>query len=326
MFDQLIEVFVSPIIIDGTGMVVGILRYENRTIKRQLHVCGRIIIKETPVYMEEYALQWAVKMFREYIAESAIPHRLLYKPAIYAGSEQLVYSLREWRSNGNLRLISAAAPDLIEEIHKLDGMMGTHVIIRPHPLKEETEDLDTLPAIQKEQFLAAEEFRVLALPVLGGVAWTKRLPRVPLTKEELKEHIRNCMHSDELSQLRKLKEVGSESAKIIVDLELTRGHVKEAMRVLKHNHEAQVTLASILCGTRFKHAFQSVLVPTECPNKKRRKDGLMCGAEDSFEHLVKCHGLQKFKDEKPYVVDLLVRMAKRSISSTPGISVPKYIV
>ena len=96
------------------------------------------------------------------------------------------------------------------------------------------------------------------------------------------------------------------------------------MRVLKGNHPAQITLASILCGARFKYAFQGMLIPTECPNKK--KDGVQCGQEDSLEHLIKCHGLSKYKEEEPYVVDLMVKMAKRAIPSVPGVSIPKYVV
>ena len=324
--DKKIEVFATPVTIDTMGMVIGILKYENRTIQREIKVCGQIITKEPPQYMNEYVVGWALKFFRSHKEKGETPQRLLHKPTIYAGSTRLIFELRDWYQKGDLRLTTAAAPELIEEIAKLDALMETSVVIRPNQIKDETEDLQCLPAVQQELLKAAEEFRVIALKLLGGNEWIRGLPRLPLTKQELKDHVKLCMDSDELRHLKKLAELGSESAEIIKKLNLTRGHIAEAMSRLKHSHPAQITLASILCGTRFKFAFQGVLIPTECPNGWGRKEDELCGEEDSFEHLISCHGLRKYIESGPYIVDFLVRMAKRATPMSPGINIPKYIV
>ena len=112
--------------------------------------------------MDEYAVLWALRMFRGYIEREETPQRLLRKPVIFAGSIKLVYELREWFMNGNLRLTSAAAPELIKEYYELNKIMETHVTIQPHQMKDEVEDMEELPAVQKGQLQVAEEFRVIA--------------------------------------------------------------------------------------------------------------------------------------------------------------------
>ena len=126
--------------------------------------------------------------------------------------------------------------------------------------------------------------------------------------------------------LRKLAELGSESAGTVLALEAKRDHIQEAMSRLRDSHLAQITLATILCGTRFKRAFQGVLVPTECPNGWRKKKGVQCGKEDSFEHLIRRHGLITYREENPHVVDLMVKMARKATPKTPGINILKYVI
>ena len=123
-----------------------------------------------------------------------------------------------------------------------------------------------------------------------------------------------------------MAEVGSESAQIVTSLKIARDHEKEAMRKLKGNHPAQITLARILRGAGFKHAFQGMLIPTDCQNKER--SGSLCGQEDSLEHLVDRHGLKRYSENEPYVVELIVKMARSplAVPPAPGVSVPKYIV
>ena len=181
-----------------------------------------------------------------------------------------------------------------------------------------------LPAVCIETITAAEEFRQAALPLLGRNEWIRSLPRVPLTKEELKAHVENCMQGDETLHIKRLADLGSESAKNIMRLKLERSFIKEAFRQLRGEHPAQITLATIPCGTRFKYPFQGLLLPTECPNKRR--SDLACGAEDSLEHLIACYGLKKHVGTGVASIEFMVKMARRAVSDTPGVSVPKYIL
>ena len=134
------------------------------------------------------------------------------------------------------------------------------------------------------------------------------------------------MEEDELIHLRKLAGLGSESATIVTSLELQRSHKKEAFRVLRHEHQAQITLATILCGTRFKHPFQGILIPTECQNTWRKRGEEMCGEEDSLEHLLKCYGLERHLKKGAESIAFLVKMGRRAIQKAPGVNIPKYII
>ena len=95
-----------------------------------------------------------------------------------------------------------------------------------------------------------------------------------------------------------------------------------ALALLKDNHKAQVNLISIICGTRFKYHFHSVLVPTRCPNDYYGKP---CGKMDSFEHLLTCYGLRKRNREGPAIVEFLVLMATRALTKNPGKPMPMYV-
>ena len=149
--------------------------------------------------------------------------------------------------------------------------------------------------------------------------------RIQLTKVGLKQHIHRYMEEDELLHLRKLADLGSESATVVANLKLERSIKKETFRVLRHEHPSQITLVTILCGSRFKHPFQGILFPTERQNRGGRREREVCGREDSLEHLLKCHGLEKYRETGPASVGFLVRMARRAIQLAPGVNIPKYL-
>ena len=188
------------------------------------------------------------------------------------------------------------------------------------------EDMEGLPAACRDAITLAEEFRTQAIPRLGGQNWLNKLPKIQLTKLEIKQHLRNCMEEDELLHLRKLAELGSESAAIVTSLELQRSHIEEAFRVPRHEHQAQITLATILCGTRFKHPVQGILIPTERQNTWRKGGGEMCGQEDSMERLLKCCGLERHLKKGAESITFLVKMGRRAIQRAPGVNIPKYII
>ena len=183
--------------------------------------------------------------------------------------------------------------------------------------------MHNLPATCIETITAAADFRSYALPLLGQNAWIRGLPRIPTTKKEIKMHIVTCVRADERLHIQKLAGIGSESARIIVKMNTERSFIKEAFRQLRGEHPAQIALATILCGTRFKYPFQEILIPTECPNKRNRS--LACGKEDSLEHLIKCYGLAKRYGTGVASIAFMVKVARRAAPEAPGVSIPKYI-
>ena len=110
----------------------------------------------------------------------------------------------------------------------------------------------------------------------------------------------------------------------MTSLKAERPFVKEAFRRLRGRHAAQVTLATILCGTRFKYSYQSLLLPTECPNRRQGKR--MCGREDFFAHLLRRHRLERHWGTGVDSIELMVKMAIRATPESPGVNIPKYIL
>ena len=94
------------------------------------------------------------------------------------------------------------------------------------------------------------------------------------------------------------------------------------MSMLRRERAAQVTLISILGGARFKYHFHGALVPTSCP---RMRGGNRCGAEDSYEHLLRCYGLRRRERVGADALDFLVLMARKTSPSVPGMVNPMFV-
>ena len=152
-------------------------------------------------------------------------------------------------------------------------------------------DKDTpegLPLIYQDVVTVFEEFRLYALPRMEE-RWAQTLPRVPLTKVEIKTRLRTRLESDEQLVLRQIRNLGSVSAGIIVRLELTREMAQAAMSILRDERPAQAALIAILALTRFRYFCRGVLIPTCC---RRLIGGESCNGRDTFDHLACCYALQ----------------------------------
>ena len=166
----------------------------------------------------------------------------------------------------------------------------------------------------------SDNFRVMALSTLSG-AWAKKLPGIPMSRNELKQALKVQQETDELTVLRLLETLDSESATVLLRLDLTRDIIAAALAQLQHDHPAQVNLLSILGGSRFKYAIHGVLVPTRCPNILF---GRPCNKEDSYLHLLECYSLQT--EERPGVAAIKFPglMARRTVTNRPGVPTPRF--
>ena len=88
-----------------------------------------------------------------------------------------------------------------------------------------------------------------------GVVWRKKLPRTPLTREEIKATVNRQCEQDEMRVMQLLGSIRSESAVIIKRLQLSGEIVITSMSILRDMHAEQINLISILSGTRFKFHF-----------------------------------------------------------------------
>ena len=230
-----------------------------------------------------------LRTLHDWLKSANAPQDTLRNLTIHAGDCQSVSALRRWFQIGALTLQSAAASPLAEDIRRLPTWLETNLSLLPFNLPMDVPAPDDLPPVYRDIGIAFEVFRQCALPILGD-DWFKTLPRIPLTKEEVKSTPQAQLVADEMLVLRQLSTMGSVSAEILVSLELTREIVRAAFTILQGERSAQVTLAAILSGTRFRCCLNGVLVPVKCPN---RRGGAPCGAADSFTHLLRCYRLQK---------------------------------
>ena len=162
------------------------------------------------------------------------------------------------------------------------------------------------PAMNRHQatfMRMVEHFRSVILPGQGP-DWRGSLPMVPVTKEELRDRLREGQEETEFCVLSRLAALGSASADIIVTrLRLTREALKEAMYLLSDDRAAQVNLSEIVSATRFKVLTGRGVYRTKCPKK-------LCFEKDSFPHMIRCYELTPWLAQGASVVPFLVRMAK----------------
>ena len=150
----------------------------------------------------------------------------------------------------------------------------------------------------------AEHLRTFVIPAQGS-NWHETLPRIPCAKAETKNLLDQQQKADERRAMNQLSALGSESATIIKELDLTRDLVAEVMNTLKDEREAQVNLFTILSATRFRTFCNKQMLPTQCPQPG-------CTQRDSFHHLIKCHQLTTSIEPGADAAALLVHLARNT--------------
>ena len=86
---------------------------------------------------------------------------------------------------------------------------------------------EDMPGYVAEMMRAAEEFRAAAEQHTGREWWTV-LPRVPLTKTDVRSSSWKQMERDEITAMYQLRLLGSREAGVIIQLQFTRGVIQEA--------------------------------------------------------------------------------------------------
>ena len=122
---------------------------------------------------------------------------------------------------------------------------------------------------------------------------------------------------DERRAIELLVSFGLTASEIYINLRLTRGAVKKALKSLQSNGRRHVALAGNLCATRFKHyTSKGESVTGRCTNG--------CGKEDSLRHLLKCYRLgppYEGESSEKWVL-FLKQMARKAAWNSPFIPIP----
>ena len=164
-----------------------------------------------------------------------------------------------------------------------------------------------MPRRGKEVLRITEEFRKYASPRLGGVRITSR-PLIPPTKTDVKELLDTEQPYDEHMAPRRLGELGSAQADILLRREFTREVVTTVLSRLRARRSGQVSIFSIFRGTRFKYLYRGALLQTWCPNTYRRRE---CGSADASNSLLTCCSLRERLAKGPEAIDFLILAPKR---------------
>ena len=307
-------------IIDNIGITVTIIILGGEIMHRNLYVHGTMITEEKPRYLEEIAVVHAFRTLHDWILATEKERPLISDITVSAGETGTVTTLARWMHRGSLGLESTAASLIIDDLCSIKEWARWHIILMPYGLPKEPSQPHGLPWTYREVLRVVEDFRSVALPILG-TNWSRTLPRIPLTKEEIKILVNKRHQNDEMIALKLLRTLDSESAGVITGFDLTREKIQMSLASLQLRHAAQINLLRILCSTRYKYYKFGVLVPTERPNTYY---GRKCGKEDSLSHMLHCYSLNKLIRTGPDIVDFLIIMAKRTAPPPPGLIKPMY--
>ena len=245
-------------------------------------VLGRGIMSITPDYAREVVVLHAMISLRSWLQTE--DQRTLQNIDMRAGDPSLVYALQRWLDQGVCSLESAAASELLEIITHANEWLKVDLSLRPFYLPETFEEEERMDIPTKQILIMAEHFRTFVIPAQPD-KWLQELPTIPCTKQEIKLLLEEQQHADERKALDQLQALGSESAGIIKELDLTRAVIAEVMDTLKDERNAQVVLFTILSATRFRTFVNKEMHPTVCPRPG-------CMQRDSFWHLVDCNKLR----------------------------------
>ena len=155
-----------------------------------------------------------------------------------AGDQTICDRQYFWFARGDWNVQSKAAPSIAHLRYQLAttlrAILGCYEPRTPE-LEEMAEDLDVGWTVNR---VTAARARLLLSSFELYALWG-RLPRVPLTNDEVKNRRRIIYHIDELRALQMPQDGGSESARICWKLRITRNAVAlalEGLAEVRANH------------------------------------------------------------------------------------------
>ena len=195
-----------------------------------------------------------------------------------AGTVGVTQVLSSCFDMGVLQLRTVAASPLAADIDRVERWLRVDIWLRPFEPTTALGDAQRITWRSKEILRIANDFRARALPRLGE-RWGATLPLIPLTHEVRVELPKPQQQKDEHMARRRLGELESASAAIIVILEVTWGLSNEALFKLRLRIREKVNLLGISRGTRYEYYYKGTLLPSWCPNKHH---GQICGRADPW--------------------------------------------
>ena len=178
--------------------------------------------------------------------------------------------LTRWLNEGHFGFTSPAGVEIVSQLQRLAVDLPCPLIIynideEQYAMEVEWDTSDVLPSfIARTKLQLINGFLAIATP---GVL--SRIPRIPLSKNEVMERVRFQYETDENAGLLLLSSQGSVSCTLYHEWKLSRAIIKCTFAELSYDRRLQVALASVLTCTRFKYYDKIIMgggicLPTQC--------------------------------------------------------------
>ena len=302
------------------GTSCSYLQTPDGSISCQGWVFGHDPTRVAPVFVREFALLHgcviAMQTLQRYLVENLPLPGIIY---IKAGSHMICDNLHDWLTDGIYRFSSAAGPGIVDLLHQLAGILLCPLIIQCAEAEQYSGGVEWDEAGVPSSFILRTQVRLLnGFLSAASPQVLSRIPRIPLTKSEVKERLLHRYECDERLCFLLLAQQGSISCTLFIEWRLTRAIIKSALQELFYNRRLQVTLASILVGTRFKY-FDTLMgggstrLPTQCR---------LCGERDSPAHIMQHAEVSELPTSPEELVQFLVALAQSAEVLNPHLSTP----
>ena len=182
--------------IENKGFTASILIHKGLIVLRSGVMHG-VALKEVPSYLQEVAMLHSLRIVQEWFQKtSAAVTREISEVVIKAGDETTIKELRRWLHAGITTLSSAAMAPLMEDILRLGEWLHVPTRLYPYdpPAGREPQEM---PWVHRAIFTQMEKMRMWLEYRTPAERETEQIPRVPLTKTEIREVLYRQMESDE---------------------------------------------------------------------------------------------------------------------------------
>ena len=315
---NMLRIEVRTFYVGGYGFSCSYVRLPSGGVSSQGWIVGWDNEQYPPVFVHEFAVLHGCMLALSTIRDT----RTGSKPALImvsAGRQLEQERLLSWFNAGRMGLESAAAGSIIELCAQLANELECPLVLsHTEWCRVEPGDIDRI----NDPAGVIEGTRMRLLKGIlhpGTEEFLSRIPRIPLTCGEVKARIQARHEQDERETLSLLANIGSVSGKLVTEWGLTRAILKEVTRSLSFNRRMQVTISSIVTGTRFKWIGKGgeeteQLAPTLC-----RKCGI---EEDNISHMLTCYDMGEVPKDEEGLIQFLTELARRTVVLNPQLALP----
>ena len=295
--------------LEQVGLTWCVMLDDMRALDSSLYVHGKKMATDSRKYQEDAAPLHGLRArhgWTQRTTDRSSSHRRI---EMRAGDYATMNALAQWMNTSALAWTSQIASPLMQDLDRLAHWLRTYLWLRLFGDPTLLGVVGTLPWRCRVVLQIAGNFRLHALREPGS-DWAQILPVIPLSGEEIDYLVKQQQLDDECIATRRLGEIESTSAAVILRMKLMRGVFKESLSSLRTNRRAQTNLLCILRGTRYRYYGPGALFPICFPNWHRAAG---CGETDAFNRMLGCYALGNPLVTGPEAIGFWVLMAKRTL-------------